>query len=295
MKRVLAALSFGGLVIASSSASAFLCTRTPSLGPSVAWNVRDVVVHRSGAGAENDAAAIDDAVQAGLDQWSGLACSDLQLTLGAPTTSKLVGFDWHAGSDDPRNENIIVFRNDTPGDPLDAWLHTFGALAITTVTFESTTGRLVDADIEMNDVSFEFSACDPLAVDCQVEFDLQNTLTHELGHVIGLDHPLISDDGASEATMFASASRGDIGKRDIAADDEAGLCTIYPAGEPAGECFGVGRPDPPAVRFEQTLCASGGSSTDAPSSGALVLGALLVATCRTRGRKRDEAELDHIT
>ncbi len=265
-------------LVASSAASAFLCTRTPALGPSLAWSERSLVVHRSGRGAENDETQIDLAVQRGLDQWSGVGCSDLELTLGAPTTSRIVGFDWQAGSDDDVNENIIVFRGDTDDDPLDRWLHDFGALAITTVTFDSTTGRLLDADIEMNDVSFAFSACDPATAGCVVQFDLQNTLTHELGHVIGLDHPKPSEPGAAEATMFSASSLGELSKRDIAADDEAAVCTIYPAGQPAGECFGVDRPDPSSVRFEQTLCANSRASTSPGSCGAL-LGLLLVG-CR---------------
>lgn len=244
----------------SPPAAAFLCTRTAGLGPSVAWSVREVVMRRSGVGNDGgiDEAAIDRALERGAAQWSGLACSDIDLVLGAPTSDRIIGFDWHKGSDDPSNQNIVVFRNDTADDPIDAWLHTFGALAITTVTFDNTTGRLLDADIEVNDTSFDYTACDPGDAGCEVAFDLQNTLTHELGHVLGLDHPPSAEPGAAEATMFASAARGDTEKRDLAADDEAGLCTLYPAGEPAGECFGVGRGEPAAVRFKQTLCANAG-------------------------------------
>lgn len=247
------------VLVASASASAFLCTRTSGLGPSVAWTPRQVVVHRSGIGfdAGIDEAAVDRALERGAAQWTNVDCSDLDVVVGAPTADRVVGFDWHKGSDDPANQNIVVFRNDNAADPIDAWLHTFGALAITTVTFDNTTGRLVDADIEVNDSSFDFTACDPGEAGCDVAFDLENTLTHELGHVIGLDHPPGTEPGAAEATMFASASRGDLGKRDVADDDIAGICTIYPAGAGNGECFGVGRPDEPTVRFRQT-CANAG-------------------------------------
>lgn len=276
-------------VAAASPASAFLCTRTPGDGPSVAWSERSVVVQRSGGSDDVDVGAIDDALAAGAAQWTGVACSDLEVSVGPVTNVRLVGFDWHKGSDDPANQNIVVFRNSAPNsnaaDPLDEWLHTFGALAITTVTFESTTGALLDADIEVNDVSFDFTACDPADVDCLVEFDLQNTLTHELGHVIGLDHPPPSEPGSGEATMFASAAAGDVGKRDLAADDEDAVCTVYPADGALGECFGVGRPAPSAVRFEQTLCASTGRDGVALALGLLVL-------LRRRGRKPDDTAGD---
>ena len=283
------------VALASSSASAFLCTRTPGEGPSIAWTKRAVAVHRSGRGSENDEAQIERALQRGLEQWTEVSCadldvpldsSDLQLSLGVPTTSRLVGFDWKAGSDDPSNENIVVFRNDSADDPVDGWLHTFGALAITTVTFDTTTGDLLDADIEMNDVSFNFSGCDLAEANCVVAFDLQNTLTHELGHLIGLDHPI----GVGDATMSASAAIGELEKRDLAPDDKAGVCTLYPAGLVAGECFNVGRPDPPSVRFEQSLCASGSAVlrlSPCSSPGSLVLvGVLLVATYRRTDRSQ---------
>jgi len=240
----------------AAPAMAYVCTRTPGLGPSVAWFQRDVQLHRSGRGAEVDEVGIDAALGQAVGAWTGVPCADLVVGIGTPTTEQLVGFDWHAGSGSPENENIVVFRNDRSGDPLDAWMHTLGAIAITTVTFDTTTGKLVDADIEMNDTAFEFTACDPEDPTCFVSFDLANTLTHEVGHVIGLDHPPPDSAGATEATMFASAPRGDTAKRTLAADDEDGLCTLYPAGSPVpGECYGVGRPTSTA-RFEQGPCGA---------------------------------------
>ena len=242
------------MIIGASPAHAFLCTRTPNFGPSVAWPTRSVVLHRSGRGTEVDETGIDGALRLAVDAWTGVPCSDLVIDVGAPTTEALVGFDWHAGSGSPQNENIVVFRNDRVDDPLDAWVHTLGAIAITTVTFDTSTGTLVDADIEMNDTAFDFTSCDPEEPGCLVAFDVANTLTHEVGHVAGLDHPPPTDPGATEATMFASAPRGDTAKRTLATDDEDGLCQVYPAGQSApGECYGVA-PTASIVRFEQSGC-----------------------------------------
>jgi MYXO-CTERM domain-containing protein len=251
------ALGIGALF--ATGASAFVCTRTPALGPSVFWPVRTVEVHPIGGGAEVGSAELVGVLERGASTWSAPDCADAVVVVGGPGQEPVAGFNWHAGAGSDRNENIVVFRNDTVGDPVDRWVHTLGALAITTVTFDANSGRLLDADIEVNDVAFDFTTCDPEAPGCTVSFDLENTLTHELGHVLGLDHPPNDAPGAFEATMFASASRGDVEKRSLADDDIAGLCTLYPAGDPvAGECYGVGRPAPSTIRFEQAACAAVG-------------------------------------
>jgi hypothetical protein len=255
----LAVLSVAVLtVIGSSAATGFTCTRTPALGPSVFWPDRSVVVHPLGGGFEVAAGSLVDVMVRATETWTAPSCSDASISVGSPPQQRVVGFNWHAGSGSPLNENIVVFRNDTPGDELDRWVHTLGALAITTVTFDTSTGRLLDADIEINDVAFTFTACDPGSPGCEPAFDLENTLTHELGHVMGLDHPPNDAPGALEATMFASASETDTEKRSLADDDIDGLCTLYPASsaEP-GECYGVGRARPASITFDETLCAHG--------------------------------------
>lgn len=279
MKRSAVSIAVGiASLLFTVDAHAFLCTRAGGEGPSLAWEPRTIIMHRAGAGAEVDAAEVDRVLEESMLPWNAIECSDIALVLAEPTDEKITGFDWAEGTDGD-NENIVVFRNDDAEDALDAWLHQLGALAITTVTFESNQGRLLDADIEVNDASFQFTTCDPEDNDCDVDFDLQNTLTHELGHVLGLDH---SSDG--DATMFASAPRSDTSKRTLSADDQAAICLVYPSGGPIGDCptdggFVVERQAPPNVRFAPTLCGAG-----AASAPVAILGVLLWS--RTRRRRR---------
>ncbi|BDG07001.1 matrixin family metalloprotease [Anaeromyxobacter paludicola] len=66
--------------------------------------------------------------------------------------------------------------------------------------------------------------------------DVQNTVTHELGHVLGLDHPPLAG-----ATMSATATPGETSKRVLAASDVAGICTAYPASyTPSDACVKTG-------------------------------------------------------
>ena len=58
--------------------------------------------------------------------------------------------------------------------------------------------------------------------DCQDAYDLEGTLTHELGHLIGLAH---SQD--ETATMYATGGPCETLKRDIEPDDRAGADYLY--------------------------------------------------------------------
>ena len=49
--------------------------------------------------------------------------------------------------------------------------------------------------------------------------DVQNTLTHELGHALGLQH----EADVTDAVMFPIAYDGDVDKRQLSGDDMAGL------------------------------------------------------------------------
>jgi hypothetical protein len=169
------------------------------------------------------------------------------------------------------------------------------ALAVTTDTANTKTGQIYDADVEVNLVDYQWAdvVADPnLAGD----MDLQNALTHELGHLIGLDHtcfdPLTSmtgvrpDDNTGQpvpdcatasaevqaTTMFPSATPGDIQKRTLAPDDQNAVCTIYSVNDP-----------PLAVDSGCVQCAAAG----APSGGGLVvmLAALVLVSRRRAGRR----------
>jgi MYXO-CTERM domain-containing protein len=83
--------------------------------------------------------------------------------------------------------------------------------------------------------------------------DFQNALTHELGHVVGLDHNCYTTndgqarlndntgtpeldcygnppppDAVTAATMYPSVLLTDTQRRDLSADDVQGVCEIYP-------------------------------------------------------------------
>jgi hypothetical protein len=172
------------------------------------------------------------------------------------------------------------------------------ALAVTTDTANTATGQIYDADVEVNALDYQWA---DVVQEPQLasDMDLQNALTHELGHLIGLDHtcwdPATSTSGGhpvddsgnlvppcstadaaiQETTMFPSATPGDIQKRDLAPDDHNALCAIYNVDDP---------PPPPGTdAFGGCVrCAAGGTF----DPGALALSAALAALLGLRRRAR---------
>lgn len=185
----------------------------------VAWWSRCVVVHLNADGSRSlELSEIERVTRLSLELWTQVECSAMTAMFGGFTDETRIGFNPYSGD----NANVVVFRD-------DAWRHESGVLALTSVTFDRASGEIVDADIEFNTHDFVFTSnLSPVTT----RIDLQNTMVHELGHLLGLDHSLVE-----EATMFASAPEGEIRKRTLHADDEAGLCAAYPVdAAPARVC-----------------------------------------------------------
>jgi hypothetical protein len=160
--------------------------------------------------------------------------------------------------------NRVVYRHDRWCSPVlcDEPIETCydgTAAAITTLCYGETSGRILDADIELNAVDFAIGVC-RAAGHCTTAgagfavSDLANTMTHEIGHLFGLAHTCWSDadepqpvdhrgrpapdchDEAAltaemrEATMFAFQGDGEVKKATLEADDVDGFCAIYEGG-----------------------------------------------------------------
>jgi hypothetical protein len=162
-------------------------------------------------------------------------------------------------------------------------------LALTTTTYNQNTGELLDADMELNGwdgtggalvntsapaAGWYFTCgattpqCKAYAADNCIWIDLQNTVTHEAGHFIGLAH-----ETHVAATMNPYSGPGDIAKRTLAQDDVSGLCAIYPAGKATVTCVD-------APHHSGGGCASGGAGAGA--SALLLAAAALLPRLRRR-------------
>ncbi len=79
---------------------------------------------------------------------------------------------------------------------------------------------LIDTDIAFNPAE-QFSTSQPTPAG---DFDVQTIATHEIGHLLGLDHS-----GIATAVMYPFGDTGQSGSRKLAVDDAAGIAFVYPA------------------------------------------------------------------
>ncbi|MEJ7732763.1 MAG: PilZ domain-containing protein [Polyangiaceae bacterium] len=163
------------------------------------------------------------AVAAAFRAWGVVADTEIPSLVTRPAQADDVGF--RAGADG--NHSTVRFAAE--GSPLAG-----GALAVTVLTFDDN-GRIVDADVIINGgVSRAFDVVDDGYAGAQPAgkgggtsaYDLQNVLTHEVGHFLGLGE----EEHDTQATMFLTSARGETQKRDLAGDDETGLRELYVPG-----------------------------------------------------------------
>jgi hypothetical protein len=204
--------------------------------------------------------------------------------------------------------NLVIIRDgewcrpateEEPEECYDA-----AAAGLTTLFFiddpnSNRNGTILDADIELNAVTFSVAVDHQSEEPGNCESDLANTFSHEIGHLMGLDHtcwtgagirlndhqgeplPLCSLDpnlprAIRDATMFNFQDCGETKKSSPEPDDVAGVCAIYPLEDSPRECRAAELEPGPSC----ALAAPRGGA------GMLVLGVLALLLSRRRHARR---------
>jgi hypothetical protein len=313
-RRGLAAALLVAAGLLPGTAEAYVRTRTTSKKASpAAWVGRCVYIQPDSAGSPDlPFTEVTATIKRSIDSWNqGVApCGAMQLQYDEPT-SRDAYFDGF---------NMIKFRTDRWCHPDDKQskdvCYSPAAAAITSVFMVNDGGArdglIVDADIEFNNLDFTFATVGngltPPRPSTMLA-DFENTLTHELGHLLGLSHTCrdaasfegeVDETGQeppacnqlaslpsdvrtriTDATMFNFASPGETKKRSLEADDLAGACAAYPASQGDRSCE---RTDLDALLGRG--CAFTGHpaarSGPAPAVGLAALMTLLAAVRRRR-------------
>ena len=291
MSRIAAATLLSGLLLGQTPALPYVRTQTSDGKHCFRWPVNagtrgQLTFVQSTQGAPGLGTGAFDAVSRSAQTWETQfqSCGNLDLGEGAHSSSRLVEYNTSGP-----NENLVLFRSRLcssvvpPGDPCvnasscgnvyDCWDHGDSVVALTTTTYGRDTGLLYDADVEINAASETPTVVDSppctqgnISTNC-VASDVQNAMTHEFGHLLGLAH---SPDPNS--TMYASEPLGETSKRVLDPGSKQFVCDVYPKNQASLDCASG-----------STTPSSGCSS--APGPGETLPGlALLLALAATRRR-----------
>ena len=103
------------------------------------------------------------------------------------------------------------------------------ALAVTLLSFDSGSGRITDADIYFNADNFQWAVVDSSSEYSHI--DVKNIATHEIGHLLGIDHSSENiwevEPELADATMFFASHAGDTDRRDLKIDDTRAINSLY--------------------------------------------------------------------
>jgi hypothetical protein len=159
-------------------------------------------IHTAGSDDITDNSHIP-AIEHAFQSWTDVEGSQINLTRGTDTTSGSTSGSGHTVTFDESNSSGYFPSGS-------------GIVAITPISYMLADGRITDADILFNGNQFTFSTNQTPGT-----FDVQDVLTHEVGHFIGLDHsPVVS------GTMWPYVSNTQWLHRSLSQDDEAGAVAV---------------------------------------------------------------------
>ncbi len=235
-----------------------------------------------------------ESIRSSFQSWQDIfaSCGNLLIEEGPMVDDRKVGYEMKG-----ENRNIVLFRalncvdeapandpcwsEDTCGNVYDCWDSDSHTIGLTLTTYDEKSGIIYDSDIQLNASGFDFTTsdgglCSPATPSNCVGTDVQNTMTHEIGHLLGLDHTL-----ASGSTMYPKAPPGEISKRVIDSGSASFVCEAYPKGQPSQSCV------TPAVTTLDNVASLGPHAAGCTSTGSAAwLPALVGWAALLRRRRR---------
>jgi hypothetical protein len=117
--------------------------------------------------------------------------------------------------------NNVLFSSKINPACADSVENYVGVIGLTRVRYALDSGRIVEADIQFNDVDYRFvSTPSDLNSSNPTIINLGDVATHEFGHLFGLDHSA----SRTSSMLFAVSD----GMASASSDDVAGMWSLYP-------------------------------------------------------------------
>lgn len=164
--------------------------------PNIGWNL-----HVAGSADIADGSH-EAAIQHAFSSWESVGGSQIEFTRGA---------DVAAGPAGPTHVVMWDEAGETGYFPSNS-----GIVALTPISYDTGSGNILDADVIFNGIDYDWST-----VGADDTFDVQDVLTHELGHFIGLDHsPTLG------GSMWPYVSPKQWLHRSLSLDDRSGAIAV---------------------------------------------------------------------
>lgn len=230
----LVALLVCACLLSGVKAAAFVTSRAPS-GAEIVWppeHLPTLTYSLSSIPPVNTSQpGVQEAIRASFQAWQDVETSILRFQEGEPAAANEPGQD---------GVNLVAFNPSAVDFPSNS------IAALTSVVFDFTSGKILDADIILND-NLTFTLDGPGTL------DLQAIVTHEVGHFLGLDHVLLNQELPAFPARTPTMNPVTIGPpaRTLEIDDRAGVSFLYPVdgyaeqvGILRGQAFPIGEPAP---------------------------------------------------
>ena len=172
------------------------------------------VAYRITANPPINADAFIGAIQRSFNAWQGVGNATISFQYAGTTGAKEPAYDG--------KNNVIMGTKITGND----------VVGQSYIYYSVNSGEILDVDIVLNS-SYAWATDGSRG-----KMDVQNTATHEIGHLCGLDDLYANED--SEKTMYGYIDYGETKKRTLDPDDMAGLAALYPHGSSSDDSGGGG-------------------------------------------------------
>jgi len=228
------------------------------------WSSKSVTYYINPTNLDVTADAAEAATQGAASAWTTQTNANFQFVYGGRVNDTTTGYD---------QRNVVIYRNASNG----------GALATTYYWYSSNT--ISDADIVVWDGAYQFYTG---SGSCSGGAYIEDVLTHEFGHALGLSHSDVAD-----ATMYPYYSYCSEDMRSLSSDDIAGVQSLYP---PTGQQTNtapsttISGPANGASVSDTTVVAFSGSANDTQDGN---LSANLVWTSSADGPLGTGANVSH--
>jgi hypothetical protein len=159
-----------------------------------------------------DYATAEGLVASGFDLWPSAVCPGGSPSIMVESLGPLIcdRREYNVGGP---NANAILFRD-------DGWEYDASVIALTSVVFNSRTGEILGADIEINSGDYALS-----------QINVQYVIAHESGHFFGLDHT-----PDPSAIMYFQYGLDRVTAPVLQPDDIAAICAAYPPARVTPAC-----------------------------------------------------------